>query len=68
MAAVDLFTFVALFDKQLAATAHLLERGEAHAGAEILDWRLIGDMHPLRFQRGTTLSGHVDTDSGHGLP
>ena len=56
---VDLFTFVGMFDKQLAAAAHLLDRGEAHAGADaeaMLDWRLIDDMHPLRFQLRTIVN------------
>lgn len=51
--AIDLFTFVGLFDRQLTTTAHLLDRGAAHLGAEaekMLDWRLAEDMHPLRFQ------------------
>ena len=49
---IDLFSFVGLFDKQLATAAHLLDNGVAHddAGEAVLDWRLIGDMHPLRFQ------------------
>ena len=48
---IDLFSFVGLFDKQLATAAHLLDKAEAHVGGEeFLDWRLIGDMHPLRFQ------------------
>ena len=47
---VDLFTFVEMFDKQLVAAVHLLDKGEAHGGAAILDWRLVEDMHPLRFQ------------------
>ena len=49
---IDLFSFVGLFDKQLATAMHLLDKGVAHddAGEGVLDWRLIGDMHPLRFQ------------------
>ena len=56
---VDLFTFVGLFDKQLATAASLLDKGAAHAGADaeaMLDWRLIGDMHPLRFQLRTVVN------------
>lgn len=47
---VDLFTFVRMFDQQLVTAAHLLDKGEAAAGEEVLDWRLIDDMHPVRFQ------------------
>ena len=50
---VDMFAFIGMFDKQLVTLAHLLEKGAAHAGADaetILDWRLIDDMQPLRFQ------------------
>ena len=47
---VDLFTFVRMFDQQLVTVAHLLDKGEAAGGEAILDWRLIEDMHPLRFQ------------------
>ncbi len=50
--AVDLFSHVALLRKQLAVAAHLLDKAEAHEGAAeaCLDWRLVDDMHPLRFQ------------------
>lgn len=53
---IDLFTFVGMFDRALATADHLLARGLAHAeangatGADMLGWRLIDDMHPLRFQ------------------
>ncbi len=53
---VNLFTFVDLFDRHLATANHLLAKGLDHAGAnvipeaEMLDWRLIDDMQPLRFQ------------------
>ncbi|WP_419808239.1 DUF1993 domain-containing protein [Sphingomonas sp.] len=50
---VDLFTFIGMYDRQLATAAHLLDRGAAHAGGEaeaMLDWRLIEDMAPLRYQ------------------
>lgn len=46
----DLFTFVSLFDKQLATAAHLLDKGEAAGGEDVLTWRLADDMHPLAFQ------------------
>ena len=48
--AVDLFTFVSSFDKQLATAAHLLDKGEAVGGDGVLGWRLADDMHPLGFQ------------------
>ncbi|MBS0360219.1 MAG: DUF1993 domain-containing protein [Proteobacteria bacterium] len=54
--AVSLFTFVDLFARQLVTLDHLLTKGAEHAKAQghapddILEWRLIEDMHPLRFQ------------------
>ena len=50
--AIDLFSFVGMFYKQLVTAAHLLDKGAAQEGAgeAILDWRLAEDMHPLRFQ------------------
>ena len=51
-----LFSFIGLFDRALATCEHLLTKGEAFATnkggqpAEILDWRLVDDMNPLRFQ------------------
>lgn len=54
--AVSLYTFVDLFSRQLATLDHLLARGAEHAEAqgvseaEMLDWQLIEDMQPLRFQ------------------
>ena len=53
---VSLFTFVDLYRRQLDTAAHLLAKGRAHAAAtgvseaEMLNWRLIDDMHPLGFQ------------------
>lgn len=53
---ISLFTFVDLFSRHLATTEHLLAKGAAHAEAQglsaedALDWRLIDDMNPLRFQ------------------
>ncbi|HEX5264829.1 MAG TPA: DUF1993 domain-containing protein [Phenylobacterium sp.] len=53
---VSLFTFVDLFSRQVATLDHLLTKGAEHAKAEgvseadMLDWRLIEDMQPLRFQ------------------
>jgi hypothetical protein len=54
--AVTLYTFADLYARVLTTTAHILEKGAAHAAArgvseaEMLDWRLIDDMQPLRFQ------------------
>ena len=54
--AVNLYTFVGLFDHALVATAHLLDKGLEHAASrsvserDMLDWRLIDDMHPITFQ------------------
>jgi uncharacterized protein len=51
-----LFTFVELYSRVLATTQHLLDKGAEHAraqggtGEECLDWRLIEDMNPARFQ------------------
>jgi len=53
---VSLFTFVDLFSRQLGTLDSLLDKGAAHAKAngvseaQMLDWRLIEDMQPLRFQ------------------
>jgi hypothetical protein len=52
----SLFTFVSLFRRIVRSTAHVLQKGAAHAeaigvsSAAMLDWRLIDDMQPLRFQ------------------
>lgn len=54
--AVSLYTFVDLYARALDTAAHILGKGAAHASAigaaeaEMLDWRLIDDMQPLRFQ------------------
>jgi hypothetical protein len=53
---VNLYTFVDLYTRVLDTAAHILAKGADHAQvtgaseAEMLDWRLIGDMNPLRFQ------------------
>jgi hypothetical protein len=53
---VNLFSFVDLYSRILTTASHLLKKGTDHAAADsvgerdMLDWRLIGDMHPLRFQ------------------
>jgi hypothetical protein len=52
----NLYTFVELYSRVLGTTEHLLEKGAEHAraqggtGEECLDWRLIEDMNPARFQ------------------
>jgi hypothetical protein len=59
---VTLHTYVDLYDRTLTALAHLLDKGEAFAAAhdiatdDMLDWRLIDDMHPLRFQAGVVIN------------
>ncbi len=53
---VSLFTFIDLFDRQVATASSLLAKGAAHAKsagvseADMLQWRLIEDMAPLGFQ------------------
>ncbi|MDQ0465357.1 hypothetical protein QO010_003144 [Caulobacter ginsengisoli] len=47
---VSLFTFVDLFSRQVATADHLLDKGAEAGGEDCLDWRLIEDMAPLRFQ------------------
>lgn len=53
---VNLFTFIDLFDRQVATASSLLAKGAAHAKAagvseaQMLQWRLIEDMAPLGFQ------------------
>ena len=52
----NLYTFVDLYTRVLDTAAHILAKGVDHARAtgaseaEMLDWRLIHDMNPLRFQ------------------
>jgi len=54
--AVCLFTFVDLYSKGLGTLDHILAKGAERAAAmgvtdsEMLEWRLIEDMNPLRFQ------------------
>jgi hypothetical protein len=53
---VNLFSFVDLYSKGLTTLDHLLGKGSEFAkskgvsDADMLQWRLIDDMHPLRFQ------------------
>lgn len=52
----DLYTFVGLYSRGLTTLAHVLDKGAAFARSkgvsegEMLEWRLIDDMNPLRFQ------------------
>jgi hypothetical protein len=52
----NLFTFVGLYDRGLTTLAHILDKGAELARSkgvsesEMLDWRLVDDMNPLRFQ------------------
>lgn len=54
--AVSLYTFIDLYSRALATADHILAKGVEHAAAkgvseaDMLDWRLIEDMQPLRFQ------------------
>jgi hypothetical protein len=53
---VSLFSFVDLYSRQLATLDHLMTKGAEFAKAQgepdeaFLDWRLIDDMAPFRFQ------------------
>ena len=52
----DLFSFIGLYSRVLDTAAGLLKKGAAfakangHSDADLLGWRLIGDMAPLSFQ------------------
>ena len=54
--AINLYSFVDLYRRVLETAAQILTKGGEHALAngvgdsEMLDWRLIDDMQPLRFQ------------------
>lgn len=54
--ATNLFTFVDLYSKGLTTLAHVLDKGAALAKSkgvsenDMLEWRLVDDMNPLRFQ------------------
>ena len=56
---IGLFTFIEMYDRVLDTAAHILAIGADHARAtgvieaQMLDWRLIDDMQPLRFQLAT---------------
>ena len=53
---VNAYSFVGMYDHVLVGTEHILTKGAAYAASigvsesEMLDWRLIEDMQPLRFQ------------------
>ena len=53
---VNLFTFVDMYSKGLTTLAHILDKGATLAKskgsteAEMLEWRLVDDMNPVRFQ------------------
>lgn len=53
---VNLHTFVGMYGRVIDTAQHLLAKGSEHAAAsgvseaEMLNWRLIGDMRPLAFQ------------------
>jgi hypothetical protein len=59
---ISMFSFVGMYDRLLESLAHLLDKGAAFAASEgidpdaMLDWRLIDDMHPLRFQAEVVIS------------
>jgi len=59
---VSLYTFVGLYSQGLTTLAHILDKGAALAKskgvseAEMLEWRLVDDMHPLRFQARTVIN------------
>lgn len=52
----NLFTFVGLYSRVLDTLDHVLTKAAEHAAAtgaseaDMLDWRLIDDMNPMRFQ------------------
>jgi hypothetical protein len=59
---INMFSFVGLYERTLGSLSHLLDKGVAFATEQgldpesILDWRLIDDMHPLRFQAEVVVS------------
>ena len=60
--AVNLFTFVGMYERIVGTAEHLLAQGAAFAKAngvseaEMLEWRLIDDMFPLRNQFQTVVN------------
>ena len=74
---VTLYTFVDLYDRVLGSLSHLLDKGEAFAGEhdistdDMLDWRLVEDMHPLRFQAAVVVNftrSWTARVAGHDVP
>ncbi|QDZ06087.1 DUF1993 domain-containing protein [Sphingomonas panacisoli] len=59
---ITMFSFVDLYDRTLNSLSHLIDKGVAFATEQgidpesILDWRLIDDMHPFRFQAEVVIS------------
>ncbi|HEX4695758.1 DUF1993 domain-containing protein [Sphingomonas sp.] len=59
---ITMFSFVGLYDRTLGSLQHLLDKGAEFAKWQgqdpdsILDWRLVDDMHPLRFQAEVVIS------------
>jgi hypothetical protein len=59
---VNLYTFVGLYSQGLTTLAHVLDKGAEFAKtkgaseAEMLEWRLVDDMHPLRFQANMVIN------------
>jgi hypothetical protein len=60
--AVSLFTFVGMYERVVGTAEHLLDKGVEFAKAkgiseaEMLEWRLIDDMFPLRNQFQTVVN------------
>lgn len=58
----NLFTFVDLYSRVLTTLDHVLTKASEHArsigasDAEMLEWRLIDDMNPMRFQAGAVIN------------
>lgn len=58
----SLHTFVELFSRNLATLEHVLDKGAAFAAGQgvsadqMLEWRLIDDMNPLRFQANIVIN------------
>ncbi|MDB5474629.1 MAG: hypothetical protein JWP49_140 [Phenylobacterium sp.] len=59
---VNLFTFVGLYGNGLTTLDHILTKGAELAKskgvseADMLEWRLVDDMNPLRFQARTVIN------------
>lgn len=59
---VSLFSFVDMYSKALITLDHILTKGaefaagQGQTGDQMLEWRLIDDMNPLRFQAGVVIN------------